>query len=245
MDDKNKVSRRNFVKACSMMSGAVALNPSLLAASGQPLQQAHAALLTDPAGAPVDGRNLLPGKSYVFHYPYATTPCFLLNLGRRIGKTADLETESGDRYSWNGGVGPDGSIVAFSAICAHKMSYPTRRVSFINYRHDGMPGTSPGQSQRPVIYCCSEGSVYDPADGARVLSGPAPQPLAAVALDYDNESGQITAAGVYGGDMFRQFFDEFGFQLALETRSSDVNAFVGTTSTVWPIEEYCTNPAPC
>ncbi len=244
MDDKNTVSRRNFVKACSMMSGAVALNPSLLAASGQRLQHAGTALLTNSSGAPLDGRSLQPGKSYVFHYPYATTPCFLLNLGRRIGETADLETESGDRYSWNGGVGPDGSIVAFSAICAHKMSYPTRRVSFINYRHNGMPGAGPGQLQRPVIYCCSEGSVYDPAEGARVLSGPAPQPLAAVALDYNDASGHLSAAGIYGGDMFRKFFDEFGFQIALETRSSDVSAFVGDTSTVWPIEDYCTNPAP-
>lgn len=245
MDDKNTVSRRNFVKACSMMSGAVALNPSLLAASGQRLQHAGTALLTNSSGAPLNGRSLQPGKSYVFHYPYATTPCFLLNLGRRIGETADLETESGDRYSWNGGVGPDGSIVAFSAICAHKMSYPTRRVSFINYRHNGMPGAGPGQLQRPVIYCCSEGSVYDPAEGARVLSGPAPQPLAAVALDYNDASGHLSAAGIYGGDMFRKFFDEFGFQIALETRSSDVSAFVGDTSTVWPIEDYCTNPAPC
>jgi len=245
MDEKTGVSRRSFVKVCSMMSSAVALNPALLAASGNPVQQAGNALLMDPSGAPLDGKKLAPGKSFVFHYPYAATPCFLLNLGRRVSTPADLETENGDRYRWQGGVGPDNSIVAFSAICAHKMSYPTRRVSFINYRHEGMPGASPEQPRRPVIYCCSEGSIYDPAEGARVLGGPAPQPLAAVALEYDDSTGHISAAGIYGGDMFRKFFDEFGFQLALETRSSDVSAIVGDTSTVWPIEDYCTNPAPC
>lgn len=41
------------------------------------------------------------------------------------------------------GVGPGASIVAFSAICAHRMSYPTRNVSFIDYRHKPMSEDDP------------------------------------------------------------------------------------------------------
>jgi len=32
------------------------------------------------------------------------------------------------------GVGARHSLVAYSAICAHKLSYPTREISFISYR---------------------------------------------------------------------------------------------------------------
>jgi Rieske Fe-S protein len=121
--------------------------------------------------------------SYVFHYPYVTTPCFLIDLGAPAEAGAELETSDGRPYRWTGGVGPGRSIVAFSAICAHRMSYPTRNVSFIDYRHKPMNTEAAGDdwwSRGQVIYCCSEGSVYDPSDGARVLAGPAPQPLAAV-----------------------------------------------------------------
>ena len=33
-----------------------------------------------------------------------------------------------------GGIGRDKSVVSFSAICAHKLSHPSRNISFINYR---------------------------------------------------------------------------------------------------------------
>jgi Rieske Fe-S protein len=245
MSEEKKVTRRGFFKVCGMMGSAVALNPAALASNAQPLQRAGKALLTRPSGSPLKPADLVTGRSYVFHYPYSATPCFLLDLGRSVSTRTELETEKGETYQWQGGVGPARSIVAFSAICAHKMSYPTRRVSFINYRHRGMPGNGQGERDRPVIYCCSEGSIYDPADGARVLGGPAQQPLAAVALAYDESTGELAANGIYGGDMFRKFFDEFGFQLALENRSSAVSELVTETTTVWPIEEYCSNPTPC
>ena len=65
-------------------------------------------------------------------------------------------------------------MVAFSAICAHKLVYPTTAISFIGLRS--------GQRGEPanVIHCCGDNSQYDPLHGARVIDGPAPQPLAAV-----------------------------------------------------------------
>src|SRR6185436_1402830 len=103
---------------------------------------------------------------------------------------------------WPGGVGPRGSIVAYSAICAHKLTYPTRDISFISYRAE----KTVGNKFANVIHCCSEHSQYDPAAGARVVAGPAPQPLAAILLEHDAGTDEIYAVGTLGGEMFNEFF---------------------------------------
>src|SRR5210317_355462 len=156
MSESKRMSRRSFVRLCMGTGALVATDPALLAKPREAPTPAQRVTLVSPAGDPLKPGDLKAGESYIFHYPYVSTPGFLINLGKPAKPGEELETEDGRTYRWRGGVGPDQSIVAFSAICAHKMSYPTRTVSFINYRHDGMPGTSPGQSQRPVIYCCSE-----------------------------------------------------------------------------------------
>ena len=49
---------------------------------------------------------------------------------------AALKRQDGTGYAWQGGVGRERNIVAFSAICAHKLAYPTREVSFIRYQRE-------------------------------------------------------------------------------------------------------------
>ena len=176
-----------------------------------------------------------------------STPCFLIDLGKPARPGTTLETEAGQRYRWQGGVGPGSSIVAFSAICAHKMTYPTKTVSFISFRKDEarfQDRDKNSASREQVIYCCSEGSVYDPADGARVLGGPAPQPLAAVDLEC-SEDGLLNACGTYGGDMFERFFANFEFQLALEHGNQDIQEPVSGTALVQPLAEYTENQRVC
>jgi hypothetical protein len=127
------------------------------------------------------------------------------------------------------------------------MTYPTPKVSFIKYHHDKPASTSTGwnsRTQEGVIHCCSEGSVYDPAAGAKVLAGPARQPLAAVELSFDEAEG-LTAAGTYGGDMFDRFFAEFEFQLMLQHGTDNVRQPVDGTTPVWPLEEYSANERIC
>ena len=99
------------------------------------------------------------------------------------------------------------------------------------------PRRSP-RTRGQVIYCCSEGSVYDPRDGGRVLAGPAPQPLAAVRLEYAAEDAALFATGIYGGDMLERFFSEFGFQIALAHGGDDIRRAVKDVATVWPLSEY-------
>jgi Rieske Fe-S protein len=217
------MKRRGFVKLCASAAAAVGANPEVLAQSGEQIKTYERVLLVDPQGMPVTADTLNVGESYIFNYPYATTPCFLLNLGKPTTRNSSMTTESGARYVWQGGCGPQRSIVAFCAICAHKMSHPARSVSF--YRHETVSFRNAKErtaERSQVIYCCSEKSVYDPADGARVLGGPAPQPLAAIALEHDEDTGHIHAVGTSGGEMYQKFFETFGFRLALEYETSDI-----------------------
>jgi Rieske Fe-S protein len=235
------MKRRGFVKLCATTAAAVGANPDLIAQTSGQIKKYERVLLVDSAGAPITSGSLEVGESYVFNYPYVTTPCFLLNLGKPTTRDASLTTDAGTRYRWQGGCGPERSVVAFCAICAHKLSHPARAVSFINYRHESVSfrDKSKKTAQRSqVIYCCSEKSVYDPADGARVLGGPAPQPLAAIALEHDADSGQIYAIGTNGGEMYRKFFDTFGFRLALEFETTDIRKPAADVTEVVDISEY-------
>jgi arsenite oxidase small subunit len=128
-------------------------------------------------------------------------------------------------------VGPKQSVVAFSAICAHKLVYPTPALSFIGLRK--------GLSGEPahVIHCCGDNSRYDPAQGARVIAGPAPQPLAAVLLEWDAKTDQLHAVGTRGGEMFKAFFDKYAMKLELETGSS-MQKSSGAKVVVQPAASY-------
>jgi Rieske Fe-S protein len=240
--------RRAFLKLCAAAGALVAGRPALLAQPSSPRTPAHPVRLVHPEDRPLRRADLMVGRSYVFHYPYAITPCFLIDLGRPAAARAGLETDDGREYRWQGGVGPGRSVVAFSAICAHRMSYPTREVSFISYRHGRARYTD--LERRPavreqVIYCCSEGSAYDPAEGARVLGGPAPQPLAAVDLQWDQSNDSLTATGTYGGQMFDRFFEQFGFRLELEYGGGELRKAAEGTTPVWTLEDYCANTSVC
>ncbi|MDH3453417.1 MAG: hypothetical protein OEN20_13480, partial [Gammaproteobacteria bacterium] len=223
--------------------------PHLLGATAAaPLRKYQRSKLVYPDGATVNAAELPVGESFVFHYPYVTTPCFLINLGEAPDQSVRLETESGEAYEWQGGVGPQSSVVAFSAICAHKMSHPARAVSFINFRADEatfFDANKQRHRRSGIIFCCSEKSVYDPRAGAKVLGGPAPQPLAAIMLDYDSTDGTLAAWGTRGGEMFERYFDKFGFRLQLEHRIADVRQPGGAVTEIYPVAEYCSTVVKC
>jgi hypothetical protein len=95
-----------------------------------------------------------------------------------------------------------------------------------------------------VITCCSDRSVYDPASGARVVSGPAPQPLATIILEHDAKADELFAVGTFGGEKFTEFFAKFDFRLQLEMGNRAREAVEGTT-VVKPLENYSTQWAKC
>jgi arsenite oxidase small subunit len=233
------MERRDFVKACAAAAGAAAL-PDAAHAANLSARLYRRAKLVDEKGVPVRLADLEAGRNYVFDYPYSSTPCFLLRLDRAAPGGIDLKTESGQAYRWEGGIGEGKTVVAYSAICAHKMTYPTRQVSFIGYRDAPSPVAGKGK----VITCCSDRSVYDPSAGARVVSGPAPQPLATILLEHDPKAGEIHAVGTFGGEMFAEFFRKFEFRLQLEL-GPRVRSQVDGTTVVKALENYSTQWAQC
>jgi len=235
------MERRDFLKLCS--AGAAAAGgfaaPSSLAADARP-QRYQKALLVDARGQPLRTRAIPANRNLIFHYPYASTPCFLLNLGKPVKPSAQLRTVDNQAYEWRGGVGAARSVVAYSAICAHQLSYPTRDISFISFRAE----TSARNRHANVIHCCSEHSQYDPAEGARVVAGPAPQPLAAILLEWDQAKDEIYAVGTLGGEMFNQFFAKYEFRLALEGDSAPRRP-VQERTVVVELENYCRQQVKC
>jgi Rieske Fe-S protein len=229
------MERRGFIKFCA--ASVAALQAPELAAAARAQLYARARLV-DEKGAPLRASSIPVNRNFIFHYPFAATPCFLLNLGRVV-KPAQLKTLAGEPYEWSGGVGAARSVVAYSAICAHKLSYPTKDISFISFRTEKSARNRIGN----VIHCCSEHSQYDPAEGARVVAGPAPQPLAAILLEHDTNSDEMHAVGTLGGEMFKEFFDRFGFKLQLE--HGVPRAAVAGSCVVQELGNYCKQQVKC
>lgn len=240
MSGNSGLPRRAFFRLCSSALPLMCSTPALLARTAGTGHRYNRVRLVDASGQGIRCRDLKVGENYLFHYPFVSTPCFLIHLGDVEVEPARLRTEDGDRYEWRGGVGPGRAVVAYSAICAHRMTHPAQSVSFIRYRED--PATFIRSDEQParrgrVIYCCSEKSVYDPVQGARVLGGPAPQPLAAIELEEDDR-GDVYAVGTAGGEMFEAFFEKFADRLMLEYRTDRLTERVEKQSQVLPLAEH-------
>jgi arsenite oxidase small subunit len=119
--------------------------------------------------------DLAGGKPLSFNYPLEETPNLLVKLGQKA----------------QGGVGPDGDIVAFSQFCQH-----------LGCVFGYVPaGTSPAcdsafKSSGPVGYCCCHGTIFDLLDAAKVTGGPSPRPVPQVVLSFDAATGDISATGM-------------------------------------------------
>ena len=219
-----QVDRRDVLHWAACLSAACLSGPLTLANAQAPLtvHKYSRTLLVDKFGRPFKSRQLAAGAAHIFNYPYESTPVFLMALPR-AARPVELSNEKKQHYQSLEGIGPRHSIVAYSAICAHKLMYPTPQISFINIRK--------GQADEPahVVHCCGDNSRYDPTQGGKVISGPAPQPLAMIELEWDAASDELHAVGTLGGEMFQAFFEKYDFRLALEHGVKAKNAIAGTT----------------
>ncbi len=234
------MDRRQFVESCSSgiacLTAAVAL--PAFGADAKPRPYARV-LLTNEYGDPLKASQLQAQTNYVFHYPFEATPVFLLKLGQPAPPQA-LSTKGKDSYTWPGGVGAGRNIVAFSAICAHQLVYPTEQVSFISFRKSR---AKQGVADN-LIHCCAEQSQYDPARGAKVMHGPAEQPLCAVLLEHNPKADTLTAYATLGGELFDEFFRKYEFKLSLDVGPKAKNAVAGRAA-VRELERFCRNPIQC
>jgi arsenite oxidase small subunit len=234
------MDRRSFIESCTAGAACISAAAALPAFAGDAKPRPYPqALLVTPRGEPLKVSSLKPETNYVFHYPFEATPVFLLDLGKPA-LPQSLSTRNRDAYAWPGGVGPRRSVVAYSAICAHQLVYPTRDVSFISFRKT--------RAQRGVqdalIHCCAEHSQYDPARGAEVLSGPASQPLCAVLLSHDRKNDTLTAYATLGGELFDDFFRKYEMKLSLEVGPKAKNPVAGQ-AVVTELDKFCRNSIQC
>ncbi|MDG6906061.1 MAG: arsenate reductase (azurin) small subunit [Nitrososphaerota archaeon] len=187
-------SRRNFLKAAVVVSAILAVGGVASVAKAVSNPTAGATTATSGGFPKVKIANISDLKLNVpvnFNYPLDNEPNILVKLGQKA----------------DGGVGPDGDIVAFSQICQHLGCI---------YGFEA-PGDSPDcnasyQASGPVGYCCCHGSIYDLLHGAKVIGGPAPRPEPQVTLEIDS-SGDIYATGMSPPTIFGH-----------DTGSSDVSA---------------------
>jgi arsenite oxidase small subunit len=236
------MNRRGFAKVCAAGAALAATCPRALAARDAEPRFYSRALLVTELGEPLRASELAPERNYIFHYPYGGTPCFLLNLGRPTASGMMLRTADGQDYLWQGGVGPNRAIVAYSAICAHQLAYPTKQISFISYRDAA--SASPTASAK-MIHCCAEHSEYDPARGAKVMGGPAEQPLAAILLEHDPQTDRLTAVGTLGGELFNRFFQKYEFKLSLDYGSGKARSAVSGNTVVSELTQFCRQQVRC
>ncbi len=238
------MDRRCFIKGCSAIATVSLTAPSLfttlLTAQEVQYKAYKKAVLLKEDGTPLKPEEVDPSKQYIFFYPYRATPCLLINLDEEV-PPLEIKLSDGTLYKWQGGVGPKKSIVAFCAICPHQMSYPTPEYSFINYYPKGTPSNIVKRDR--VIQCCAHLSVFDPAKGGKVIDGPAPFPLTAIVLSYEN--GKLYALGTLGKELYEDFFDVFKPDLRKLYRSSRKAKKLMTECKVSEVESYAQEVIRC
>lgn len=233
------MKRREFVKLCGSAIALVYANPNLLAQPSSKAVSYKKVLLVDKAGNPLKASALKTDAAYIFHYPYVGTPAFLINLGNSV--EAKIVSGAGSSYQWPGGVGAKKSIVAFSAICSHQFSYPSKSISFINYQ----VGKSKIAEKDRVIVCCAHQTVFDPKQGATVVSGPTKKPLTSILLEHDAKTDQLHAVATLGEEQYRDFFRAYKRDLIQAFGRGKAKQEVETNTKVISMEEYSSQRIQC
>jgi len=155
-----RISRRDALKAIALL-GAVALILPALRLAGF-LFPPKATSLTYPRQLVAKTGDIAAGKSLLFEYPTQDRSALLIHL-------------------------PDGSFVAYDALCTHLGC---------TVHFDQVP-VKGWENNPEQIFCPCHGAVFDPKT-ANVLSGPPPRPLPKIKLEIDNQ-GNIYANGYERG----------------------------------------------
>ncbi len=241
MDSGIDNNRRNFLKGLALLStlaiAGMGLDAAFRVLSPPPLgiSSFPTLLLVDSNGNPIKASDLPINSPSVlqFNYPLQNTPNFLLNIGDSSGKPIAIQaTEvtipaTGQKYTSFPGVGPNGSIVAYSAICQHLgCIFPELR-----FYPAGVESVDvQGKTFSGVIHCLCHGSTYDPVNGAAVLTGPTTHPLPQVKLIWHSSTDELYASLMVGPTIYGRQSDLIG-ETPISGNTTEVvnvgNPFVG------------------
>ena len=158
--DGTELNRRDFLVVSGAVGVAAAAGVSLSGGAAKAVEHVQAGYpVLDVAAA----GELDVGSETLFEYPDPDSPAILLRL----------------REAVEGGVGPEGDIVAYSLLCTHK----------------GCPVTF--NAEREMLVCPCHWSSFDPAKSGRIIIGQASQPLPRIELKV-TDAGMVQAFGVDG-----------------------------------------------
>ncbi len=234
------MERRNFLRLSATSAMAVAVAPSLItqklyAEDGSLFQTFEKVQLKDAEGNPLKSKALVVEENYVFMYPHAATPAIMVDLPAPTETNIKLKAEDGTEYVYKGGAGAKGTLVAYSAICAHQLTYPTASMSMFQY----VPSTGKTLAyEKPGVFVCSSHlAAYDPKQGGKVVGGPAKQGLASIILEIDAEDN-IWAVAVLGPNKFQAFFDAFKQDLRKDYGRRGAKKLVKEETKVQPLKNF-------
>lgn len=199
--------RRNFLKAMVYIAGASVIVGMLrgldvLVPPSVGISAFPTLLLVDENGNPIKASQVpVNGQEIaLFNYPLDNEPNFLLNLGDSSGKpievppTSVVVPQTGVSYEFPGGVGPNKSIVAYSALCQHLgCTFPE-----LTFYPPGIKAITSKGPMDKVLHCSCHGSTYDPYLGGAVVTGPTVRPLPAVVLEWDPSTDELYAVKMIG-----------------------------------------------
>jgi len=234
------MERRSFLRLSATSAAVVAVAPSLItqklyAEDGSLFQAFEKVQLKDGEGNALKAAKLVKEENYFFMYPHAATPAIMVDLPEPAEQNVKLKSEDGVEYIFKGGVGAKGTVVAYSAICAHQLTHPQKSMSMFQY----VPTTGKTLAyEKPGVFVCSSHlAAYDPRQGGKGVSGPIKQGLAQIVLEIDKDDN-IWAVAVLGPEKFQEFFDAFKQEHKAEFGRRGAKKLVATEAKVVPLTSY-------
>ncbi|BBG24821.1 Cytochrome b6-f complex iron-sulfur subunit [Sulfuracidifex tepidarius] len=172
-------------------------------------------VIVDSNGNPIKASTFPVNEPTImlFQYPMLGDITFLLNMGDENDKPVAIPPtkvtipQNGATYDFPGGVGPNKSIVAYSAICQHLGCAPPE-IHFYPPKYFSPGGNVPNflpssayqaavaAGAKSIIHCDCHGSTYDPWHGAAVVTGPTVRPLPYVQLYWDQDTDFLYAVSM-------------------------------------------------
>ena len=236
------MERRSFLGACALLSGA-ALARTASPPDAPPRLYARTRLVDDARRAAARRRDRGATRTTCSSIPYAATPCFLLRLGAPVATGAALRRQDGTAYAWQRRRGAR----ARAGLRSPRSARTSSRIRRARCRSSATSASARRRRAAHVIHCCADHSVYDPAEGARVVAGPAPQPLAAIVLEHDRARDGCTRSARWAPSSSTRSSRSTGIKLALEYGSTAKRARAGRRArpSCASSSTYCRNTIQC